>query len=108
MNTTVNALAVSGSDLFEGGEFTMAGGKVSAYLTRAIGPAVFTSIVPNSSGTEALLTYTTAPGAALHLLSATNLTTWQTNSTVSATGVTNSVSVNIAQPKEFFRLRRLP
>jgi hypothetical protein len=77
-------------------------------MAGAIGPAVFTSVVPNPSGTQALLTFTTTPGASLHLLSSTNLTTWQTNSTVNAIGVTNSVSVNMTQPHEFFRLRRLP
>jgi hypothetical protein len=54
------------------------------------------------------LTFTTEPAASYYLLSSTNLTTWQTNSTVNATGVTNSVSVNLTQPQEFFRLRQLP
>jgi hypothetical protein len=104
----VNALAVSGSDLYVGGYFTTAGGSSALRVAKAIGPAVFTSIVPNPSGTEALLTFTTAPGASLHLLSSPDLTTWETNSTVNAIGVTNSVSVNLTQPQEFFRLRRLP
>ena len=108
VNNRVNALAVSGSDLYVGGDFTSAGGKASTNVARAIGPAVFTSVVPNPSGSEALLTFTTAPGASLHLLSSPDLITWQTNSTINATDVTNSVSVNIAQPREFFRLRRLP
>ena len=36
LNDTVNALAVSGSDLYAGGSFTKAGGKVSTYVARAI------------------------------------------------------------------------
>ena len=52
--------------------------------------------------------YTADPGASLQLLSSTDLITWPTNSTFNATSVTNSVSVNIARPHEFFRLRRLP
>jgi hypothetical protein len=69
---------------------------------------VFTSIVPNSSGTQALLTFTSDPSASFYLLSSTDLTNWETNTTVNATDVTNSVSVNITQPHEFFRLLRLP
>jgi hypothetical protein len=107
VNTQVRALAVSGSDLYVGGEFISAGGKGAAYLVRAIGPAVFTSIAPNPSRTQALLTFTALPGASFHLLSSTNPATWQTNSTVNATGETNSVSVNITQPHELFRLQRL-
>jgi hypothetical protein len=114
VSDTVNALAVSGSDLYVGGVFKMAGGKPSAYIARAIiGGAtpeapVFTSIVPSPSGTQAVLTFTAVPSASYYLLSSTNLTTWQTNSTVNASGVTNSVSVNLTQPHEFFRLRQLP
>jgi Beta-propeller repeat len=69
---------------------------------------VFTSIAPNLPGTQVLLTYTSDPGASFNLLSSTNLATWQTNTTVNAIGVTNSVSVNITQPYEFYRLQRLP
>ena len=110
----VNALAVSGSDLYVGGSFTTAGGKVSAYLAKAnlsgatLMAPLFTSIVPNPSGTQALFTFNSDPGASFHLLSSTNLTIWQTNSTVNATGVTNSVLINVTQPYEFFQLRSLP
>ena len=110
LNSVVYALATSGSDLmYVGGSFTTAGGKLSAHLAMAnitVVP-VFTSIVPNTSATQALLTFTSDPVASFYLLSSTNLTTWQTNSTVNATGVTNSVSVSITQPQEFFRLQRL-
>jgi hypothetical protein len=69
---------------------------------------VFTSIAPNPSGTQVLLTLTSDPLTSFYLLSSTDLITWQTNSTVNATGGTNSVSVNLTQPREFFRLRRQP
>jgi hypothetical protein len=36
VNNTVFALAVSGTDLYVGGQFTLAGGKVSAYLARML------------------------------------------------------------------------
>jgi len=87
---------------------------LSAHVARAnlsgatpVAP-VFISIVPDPSGMQALLTFTSDPVASFYLLSSTNLTTWQTNSPVNATGLTNSVSVDITQPQEFFRLRRLP
>jgi hypothetical protein len=111
LNHVVYALAASGSDvMYVGGNFTTAGGKLSAHMARAnIGLVpVFASIVLNPSRTQALLTFTSDPVASFYLLSSTNLTTWRTNSTVNATGGTNSVSVNITQPREFFRLRRLP
>ena len=36
VNNAVHALAVSGTDLYVGGQFTVAGGKVSAYLARML------------------------------------------------------------------------
>ena len=110
----ISALAVSGTNLYVGGYFTTAGNIVSAYVAKAnlsgatpVAP-VFTSIVPNPSGTQALLTFTCDPGASFHLLSSRNLTTWQTNTTVNTIGATNSVLINVTQPYEFFRLRGLP
>lgn len=69
-------------------------------------PPVFTSIESSPSGTNALLTFTADPGAYFHLLSSSDLTTWQTNATVKAEGVTNSVLVSSTQPHQFFQLRR--
>jgi hypothetical protein len=66
----------------------------------------FTSIAPNPSATQFLLTFTADPGAYFHLLSSTNLTSWLTNATVKAEGITNSVLVTNTQPKQFWRLRR--
>ena len=104
----VLALTILGSDLYVGGYFTVAGGKSAFNFARVVGPSVFTSIVPDPSTNQALLTFESSPGASLNLLSSTNLATWQTNTTVTATNVTNSVSVNLTQPQEFFRLQRLP
>jgi hypothetical protein len=67
---------------------------------------MFTAIEASPSGTNMLLTYTADPGAYFHLLTSTNLVNWQTNATVKADGVTNSVLVSATQPYEFFRLRR--
>jgi Subtilase family len=67
---------------------------------------VFTSIIPNPPATQMLLTFTADPGAYFYLLGSTNLTVWQTNATVKADGVTNSILVNVSQPRQFWRLRR--
>jgi hypothetical protein len=69
-------------------------------------PPTFTSIESNPSGTEMLVTFTADPGSYFHLLSSTDLTTWQTNATVKAEGVTNAVLISATQPYEFYRLRR--
>jgi len=111
LNSVIYALTISRADLYVGGNFTTAGGKLSAHVAKAnlsaatpVAP-VFISIVADPRGTQALLTFTSDPVASFYLLSSTNLTTWQTNSRVNAVGVTNSVSVNITQPHEFFRLQ---
>src|SRR5207247_1634521 len=50
MNGLVLALAVSGSDLYAGGLFTTAGGKVSAYIARAyLLPLPTLSMLPSGS-----------------------------------------------------------
>jgi hypothetical protein len=67
---------------------------------------VFTSIVPSPGGTNMLLTFTADPGAYFHLRSTSDFTTWQTNATVKAEGVTNSVLVSVTQPHQFYSLRR--
>ena len=36
LDGTVNALAVAGNDLYAGGTFTTAGGKISPYLAKAL------------------------------------------------------------------------
>ena len=69
-------------------------------------PPVFTAIEPSPSGTNVLLTFTADPGAYFHLLSTTDFVSWQTNATVKAEGVTNSVLVSVTQPYQFYRLRR--
>jgi hypothetical protein len=66
----------------------------------------FTSIVPNPSGTNMLLTFTADPGAYLHLRSTTDFATWQTNATLRAEAVTNSVLVQATQPHQFWQLVR--
>jgi len=69
-------------------------------------PPVFTAIEPSPSGTNMLLTFTADPGAYFHLLTSTDLVAWQTNATVKAEGVTNSIWVQAADPYRFWNLRR--
>lgn len=69
-------------------------------------PPVFTAIEASPSGTNVLLTFTADPGAYFHLLSTSDFVSWQTNATVKAEGVTNSVLVSVTQPYQFYRLRR--
>jgi len=69
-------------------------------------PPVFTAIEPSPAGTNVLLTFTADPGAYFHLLTSTDLIAWQTNATVKAEGVSNSVLVEATDPYRFWRLRR--
>jgi len=69
-------------------------------------PPVFTAIESSPSGTNMLLTFTADPGAYFHLLTSTNLVDWQTNATVKAEAVTNSILVEAADPYRFWLLRR--
>ncbi|MBM3883237.1 MAG: hypothetical protein FJ387_26585 [Verrucomicrobia bacterium] len=69
-------------------------------------PPVFTAIEASPSGTNMLLTFTADPGAYFHLLSSTDLIAWQTNATVKAEAVTNSILVEATDPYRFWRLRR--
>ena len=64
-NGADGALAVSGNELYVGGEFTTAGGKVSAYLAKAIiNPPVLT-LEHSASGTN-FIRYSGVPGTAYH------------------------------------------
>ncbi|HNQ90978.1 MAG TPA: S8 family serine peptidase [Verrucomicrobiota bacterium] len=69
-------------------------------------PPVFTAIEPSPSGTNMLLTFTADPGAHFHLLTSTNLVNWETNATVKAEAVTNSILVEATDPYRFWNLRR--
>jgi hypothetical protein len=53
-----------------------------------------------------LLTFTADPGAYFDLLTSTNLVAWETNATMKAEGVTNSVLLDATEPYRFWRLRR--
>jgi len=82
----LNALAVSGSDLYAGGGFTTAGGKVSAYVAKAYllaAPGGIADSILESDGTATLKFYGN-PGHSFDVQRTTNLAppiTWTTITT---------------------------
>jgi hypothetical protein len=109
MNDYVWALAVSGSDLYAGGAFTTAGGKVSVYIARAYLPALPTLSVLRSSE-NVTVSWPAVDTAGFALEQAGPLAApsgWVTNSaTVSDDGTNNSVTLRATNNSLFFRLRR--
>jgi hypothetical protein len=105
----VSALAVSGNTLYAGGQFTIAGGKVSAYVAEAVlaWPGITSGPRPNPDGsmTINLLTDPTSPSI---LNSSTNLpppAAWQpiyTNLTGGAWQFTDTNTTGFR--RKFYRL----
>jgi hypothetical protein len=78
--TYVSALAVSGSDLYVGGNFTTAGGKVSAYVAKAVVNPPVLAIEPDGGGGY-FLRFEGVPGSAYRLERAPSLAgPWATSS----------------------------
>ena len=105
----VDALAVSGSDLYAGGGFTTVGGKVSAYLARAY-LLPLPTLLTRRSGGDVMVSWPSADTAAFSLEQSSALTpppTWLSN-TASLTddGTNKSVTLPATNPAQFFRLRR--
>jgi hypothetical protein len=105
----VYALAVSGSNLYAGGRFTTAGGKVSAYVARAYLPALPTLSVLRS-GENVTVSWPAVDTAGFALEQAGPLAApagWVTNSaTVTNDGTNKSVTLPATNSSQFFRLRR--
>src|SRR5437667_8123923 len=103
----VRAVAVSGSDLYAGGLFTMAGGKVSAYIAHAYLltlPAL--SVV--RSGTDIMVSWPSVDSAGFALEQAGMLVvqaSWDTNAAnVTDDGTNRSVTLPATNSTQFFRL----
>jgi hypothetical protein len=105
----VRALAVSGSDLYAGGRFTTAGGKVSALIARAYLLALPTLSVLRS-GENVTLSWPAVDTAGFALQQTGVLAApegWVTNSaTVINDGANKSVTLPGTSNSQFFRLRR--
>jgi hypothetical protein len=106
---TVSALAVLGSDLYVGGGFTTAGGKVSALIARAYLPALPTLSVLRS-GENVTLSWPAVDTAGFALEQASPLAApagWVPNSaTIADDGAKKSVTIPATNSSQFFRLRR--
>ncbi len=109
MNYIVDALAVSGSDLYPGGRFTTAGGKVSGYIARAYVPPL-PALSVLRSGPEVTVSWPSADTAGFALEQAGALAppvSWVTNSaSVIDDGTNKSVTLPATNSPQFFRLRR--
>jgi hypothetical protein len=105
----VDALAVSGNDLYAGGWFMTAGGKVSACIARAYLLPLPTLSV-RRSGPSVTVSWPSADTADFTLEQAATLAapaSWVTNSaSVTDDGTNKWVSVPATNPAQFFRLRR--
>ena len=100
---------MTGSDLYAGGSFTTAGGKVSALIARAYLPALPTLSVLRS-GENVTVSWPAVDTAGFALEQAGPLAApagWVTNpATVTDDGANKSVTLPATNSSQFFRLRR--
>jgi hypothetical protein len=108
MSSFVQALAVSGSDLYAGGDFTTAGGKVSAYVARAYLPTL-PALSLLRSGSEVVVSWPSVDTTGFTLEQAGALASppsWITNTaSVTDDGFNKSVTLPATSSAQFFRLR---
>jgi hypothetical protein len=105
MDGRVLALAVSGSELYAGGAFTMAGGKVSPYLARAYLERPYLSIL--RSGADVRLSWPTFYESFVlqQNPSAANPSSWSpANYPLTTNGAIKSSTIPITPSNQFFRL----
>ena len=109
MNGEVRALAVSGNDLYAGGYFTTAGGKVSGYIARAY-LLTLPALSVRRSGPEVMVSWPSVDTVGFALEQAGTLvatTGWVTNTTsVTDDGTNKSFTIPATNSPQFFRLRR--
>ena len=106
----VAALTVSGTDLYVGGQFTTAGGKVSSYIARAYLPAL-PMLLMLRSDTEVMVSWPSVDTVGFALEQVGTLATpagWVTNSaSVTDDGTNRTVTIPATNSVRFFRLHRL-
>ena len=108
----VSALAVSGSDLYAGGQFSTAGGKVSAYIARAYLLTLPTLSIRRSSTSQGgiMVSWPSVDTASFTLEQAATLAappSWVTNAArIADDGTNKSVTLPATNRAQFFRLRR--
>src|SRR5207247_2482696 len=109
MNTNPWALAVSSSDLYVGGRFTTAGGKVCGFIARAYLLTLPTLSVQRS-GSDVMVSWPSVDTSGFALDQAGTLAapaSWVSNTaTVTDDGTNKSVSIPATNSTQFFRLRR--
>lgn len=109
MNNEVLALAVSGTNLYAGGIFTMAGGKVSAYMARAYLP-FSPSLTIRRFGPQVRISWPSTDTAGFVLEQAGTLATppsWiSSTASVANDGTNKSVTIPATNRGQYFRLRR--
>src|SRR2546425_6187754 len=95
-------------DLYAGGQFTPAGGKVSPYIAGALLSLPALSVL--RSGTDVVVSWPSPLTAGFGLEQAGTLAapaSWVSNTaSVSDDGATKSVTLPTTNPAQFFRLRR--
>ena len=111
MNGSVVALAMSGSELYVGGDFTTAGGKLSTYIARAELPTLTPpTLSVLRSGTDVVVSWPSADTDGFALEQAGTLAApvnWVANAaTVTDDGTAKSVSLPATNSLQLFRLRR--
>jgi len=108
MNAEVFALAPLASDLYAGGSFTSAGGKVSAFIARAYLPDLPVLSVRHS-GADVLVSWPFANTADFTLEQSPTLApeSWAPNTaTITDDGAKKSLLIPATNDPQFFRLRR--